>query len=85
MAVAMVETGDGPGHAPARHTYEHQGFRIFPVARHFKLLEHRAPLARCECAHPCSNRASQIRATVSAMIGRSSSRIAASSSSAIRA
>lgn len=38
MAVAMVETGGDPGHAPARHTYEKQGFRLFPVARYFMKL-----------------------------------------------
>jgi hypothetical protein len=38
MTVAMVETGGDPGHAPARHTYEKQGFRLFPVARYFKKL-----------------------------------------------
>jgi GNAT superfamily N-acetyltransferase len=36
MAVAMVETGGDPGHAPARHTYEQSGFGLFPVARYFK-------------------------------------------------
>jgi ribosomal protein S18 acetylase RimI-like enzyme len=38
MAVAMVETGGDPGHAPARRTYERQGFRLFPAARYFKKL-----------------------------------------------
>lgn len=38
MAIAMVETGGDPGHAPARHTYEKAGFRLFPVARYFKKL-----------------------------------------------
>ena len=38
MSVAMVETGGDPGHAPARHTYEKVGFRLFPVARYFKKL-----------------------------------------------
>jgi ribosomal protein S18 acetylase RimI-like enzyme len=38
MAVAMVETGGDLGHAPASHTYEKQGFQIFPVARYFKKL-----------------------------------------------
>ncbi|HET9222662.1 MAG TPA: GNAT family N-acetyltransferase [Roseiflexaceae bacterium] len=38
MAVAMVETGGDPGHAPARHTYEKMGFGLFPVARYFKTL-----------------------------------------------
>jgi ribosomal protein S18 acetylase RimI-like enzyme len=38
MSTAMVETGGDPGHAPARATYEYNGFRIFPVARYFKKL-----------------------------------------------
>ena len=38
MAVAMVETGGDPGHAPARRTYERAGFRALPVARFFKKL-----------------------------------------------
>ena len=38
MSVAMVETGGDPGHAPARHTYEKVGFKLFPVARYFKKL-----------------------------------------------
>ena len=38
MAIAMVETGGDPGHAPARHTYEKSGFKLFPVARYFKSL-----------------------------------------------
>lgn len=38
MALAMVETGGDPGHAPARHTYEGVGFELFPVARYFKKL-----------------------------------------------
>jgi len=38
MAIAMVETGGDPGHAPARHTYEKVGFDLFPVARYFKKL-----------------------------------------------
>jgi len=38
MSVVMVETGDDPGHAPARHTYEKLGFRLWPVARYFKQL-----------------------------------------------
>lgn len=38
MSVAMVETGDDPGHAPARHTYEKLGFRLLPIARYFKKL-----------------------------------------------
>ncbi|HEX5691124.1 MAG TPA: GNAT family N-acetyltransferase [Roseiflexaceae bacterium] len=38
MAIAMVETGGDPGHAPARQTYEKIGFGLFPVARYFKKL-----------------------------------------------
>lgn len=43
MAIAMVETGGDPGHAPARHTYEKAGFRLFPVARYFKKLPGSSP------------------------------------------
>lgn len=38
MSVAMVETGGDPGHAPARRTYEQQGFGLLPIARYFKKL-----------------------------------------------
>lgn len=38
MAVAMVETGGDPGHAPARHVYERAGFTRLPIARYFKKL-----------------------------------------------
>jgi ribosomal protein S18 acetylase RimI-like enzyme len=38
MSVAMVETGDDPGHAPARRTYEKAGFGLLPAARYFKKL-----------------------------------------------
>jgi len=38
MSIAMVETGGDRGHAPARHTYEKVGFRLWPVARYFKKL-----------------------------------------------
>jgi ribosomal protein S18 acetylase RimI-like enzyme len=38
VAVAMVETGGDPGHAPARATYEKAGFRLLPVTRYFKKL-----------------------------------------------
>jgi GNAT superfamily N-acetyltransferase len=38
MAIAMVETGGDPGHAPARHTYEKAGFELLPIARYFKKL-----------------------------------------------
>jgi GNAT superfamily N-acetyltransferase len=38
MALAMVETGGDPGHAPARRTYERAGFVHLPIARYFKKL-----------------------------------------------
>lgn len=38
MAVAMVETGGDPGHAPARRTYEQAGFVPLPIARYFRKL-----------------------------------------------
>jgi ribosomal protein S18 acetylase RimI-like enzyme len=38
MAVAMVETGGDPGHAPARRTYEKAGYVRLPIARYFKEL-----------------------------------------------
>lgn len=38
MAVAMVETGGDPGHAPARRTYEQAGFTELPVSRYFRRL-----------------------------------------------
>ena len=38
MAIAMVETGGDPGHAPARRAYEASGFQLLPVARYFKGL-----------------------------------------------
>lgn len=34
----MVETGDDPGHAPARSAYEAQGFERRPVARYLEDL-----------------------------------------------
>jgi ribosomal protein S18 acetylase RimI-like enzyme len=37
-SVVMVETGGDPGHAPARRTYEKNGFRLLPVARYFKKI-----------------------------------------------
>ncbi|PPB50369.1 GNAT family N-acetyltransferase [Arthrobacter pityocampae] len=36
MRMMMVETGDDPGHAPARRVYEGAGFERWPVARYFK-------------------------------------------------
>ena len=38
LAIALIETGGDPGHAPARHTYEATGFTLLPVARYFKAL-----------------------------------------------
>ncbi|MCC3298988.1 GNAT family N-acetyltransferase [Arthrobacter caoxuetaonis] len=36
MRMVMVETGDDPGHSPARQFYEGSGFERWPVARYFK-------------------------------------------------
>lgn len=38
MALAMVETGGDPGHAPARRTYEQAGFAHLPISRYFLKL-----------------------------------------------
>ena len=38
MKMIMVETGDDPGHAPSRATYEAAGFQRWPVARYFRDL-----------------------------------------------
>ncbi|WP_211257535.1 GNAT family N-acetyltransferase [Muricoccus aerilatus] len=38
MRIVMVETGDDPGHAASRATYENAGFRRWPVARYFREL-----------------------------------------------
>lgn len=38
LAMVMVETGDDPGHAPSRATYESAGFERWPVARYFRRL-----------------------------------------------
>ncbi len=38
MTIAMVETGDDPGHAPSRAAYERAGFERWPVARYFRKL-----------------------------------------------
>jgi GNAT superfamily N-acetyltransferase len=38
MRTAMVETGDDPGHAPARRVYERAGYSPFRVVRYFKAL-----------------------------------------------
>ncbi|WP_258062982.1 N-acetyltransferase [Pseudoclavibacter sp. Z016] len=37
-SMVMVETGDDPGHEPARRAYEADGFERWPVARYFKDL-----------------------------------------------
>jgi GNAT superfamily N-acetyltransferase len=42
MRMAMVETGDDPGHEPSRRAYEAAGFERYPVARYFKDLADRA-------------------------------------------
>ena len=38
MKIVMVETGDDPGHASSRATYEKLGFERWPVARYFREL-----------------------------------------------
>ena len=38
LAMAMVETSDDRGHAPARKAYESAGFERYPVARYFRKL-----------------------------------------------
>lgn len=38
MDIVMVETGDDPGHAASRATYEKAGFERWPVARYFRKL-----------------------------------------------
>ncbi len=38
MKILMVETGDDPGHAASRATYERSGFERWPVARYFREL-----------------------------------------------
>lgn len=38
MEIAMVETGDDPGHAGSRLTYENAGFERWPVARYFRKI-----------------------------------------------
>lgn len=38
MSIAMVETGDDPGHAPSRAAYERSGFERWPVARYFRKI-----------------------------------------------
>lgn len=38
MKIVMVETGDDPGHAPSRATYESLGFERWSAARYFREL-----------------------------------------------
>ena len=38
VAIAMVETGGDPGHAPARRLYERADYTLLPIARYFKAL-----------------------------------------------
>lgn len=38
MRMIMVETGDDPGHASSRASYESAGYQRWPVARYFKDL-----------------------------------------------
>jgi ribosomal protein S18 acetylase RimI-like enzyme len=38
LEIVLVETGDDPGHAPSRATYEAHGFERWPVARYFRKL-----------------------------------------------
>ena len=40
MRMAMVETGDDPGHAGSRASYEAVGYQRWPVARYFLDLNH---------------------------------------------
>lgn len=46
MRMVMVETGDDPGHSPARRAYEAAGFQRWRVARYF------AELAGPQVPHP---------------------------------
>ena len=39
MRMAMVETGEDPGHASSRAAYEAVGYRRWPVARYFLELD----------------------------------------------
>ena len=38
LAMAMIETGADPGHAPARKAYEAMGFDTWPAVRYLKAL-----------------------------------------------
>lgn len=46
MRMVMVETGDDPGHEPARRLYESAGYQRWPVARYFADLASAPPSAR---------------------------------------
>ncbi len=39
MRVAFISTGGDPGHLPARRLYARLGYRLFPSAQYFKVLE----------------------------------------------
>lgn len=43
MDMMMVETGDDPGHQPARRASESEGFQRWPVARYFKSIAPPSP------------------------------------------
>ena len=43
MTIATVSTGGDPGHAPARATYERNGFVAFPQVLYSKLLDPESP------------------------------------------
>lgn len=38
MTVALIGTGGGPGHAPARRLYERAGYTPLPIVNYFKRL-----------------------------------------------
>lgn len=38
MAVAMIDTGGDPGHAPTRRVYQKATYALLPVARYVKAL-----------------------------------------------
>ena len=38
MAVALIDTGGDPGHAPARRMYERSGYTALPGVRYFRRL-----------------------------------------------
>src|SRR5829696_976174 len=55
MAVAMVETGEDPGHAAARRTYEKAGFVLLPIARYFKMLGERVRAPSVQRERSCDD------------------------------